>query len=282
MKYELINDEVAKKLFKYGNTGKEFTARIVSSILNLDEKKVYDNLKFLGEEVSSNINIVDSKTDVLYETDSIIINIEINKSEGYKRLKNKNESYLWQLELRQLLNSKDYTKLKPLVQINIDNFDKFGKDDFIYHSKMMETKYNIVESENINIYHINLDYLRHRSYDDIQENKLAKSLYLFVCSDNDKLNDLYEEDAIMKEVLRNTNILVSDFDKILYYDRDELEKLDQQDWLEEGKKQGIEQGTNQRNVEIAKNMLSMNLTIEQISQATNLSLEEIKKLKEEI
>ena len=205
--------------------------------------------------------------------DSIIINIEINKNSSYKRLNNKNESYVWQLGLRQLTTSEDYTSLKPIVQINIDNFDRFNMDDFIYHSKLLEEKYHIEENDNINIYHINLDYLRNRSYDDIQENKLARSL--FVCDDDKKLDELYKEDAIMKEVLRNTNILVSEFDKLLYYDQDELERLDQEDW----KREGLEEVKQQEKIEIAKSLLSSNMPIEEISKHTGLSKEEIEKLK---
>jgi len=233
----------------------------------------------LGEDINSNINIVDSKADVLYEMDSIIINIEINKNSSYKRLNNKNESYVWQLGLRQLTTSEDYTSLKPIVQINIDNFDRFNMDDFIYHSKLLEEKYYIEENDNINIYHINLDYLRNRSYDDIQENKLARSLYLFVCDDDKKLDELYKGDAIMKEVLRNTNILVSEFDKLLYYDQDELERLDQEDWKREGLEEGRKEGRQQERIEIAKSLLSSNMPIEEISKHTGLSIEELEKLK---
>ena len=47
----------------------------------------------------------------------------------------------------------------------------------------------------------------------------------------------------------------------------------------EGIEQGIEQGVEQNKNEIAKKLLNMNMSIEDISKATNLSIEEIEKLK---
>ena len=46
----------------------------------------------------------------------------------------------------------------------------------------------------------------------------------------------------------------------------------------EGIAQGISQGEYQAKIETAKNLLSMNLSIENISKATSLSVDEIKKL----
>ena len=48
--------------------------------------------------------------------------------------------------------------------------------------------------------------------------------------------------------------------------------------LQQGLEQGIEQGKEQRNIEIAKNLKSMNMDIDSIAAATGLSVEEIKKL----
>jgi predicted transposase/invertase (TIGR01784 family) len=47
---------------------------------------------------------------------------------------------------------------------------------------------------------------------------------------------------------------------------------------EKGLKEGIEKGEYKKSIETAKNLLSMGLTIEQISKATGLSLDDIEKL----
>ena len=48
--------------------------------------------------------------------------------------------------------------------------------------------------------------------------------------------------------------------------------------IEEGKKQEIEE----RNTEIVKNLIKMNLSLEDIIKITNLSKEDIKKIEEEV
>ena len=60
--------------------------------------------------------------------------------------------------------------------------------------------------------------------------------------------------------------------------------MDQHDIMlagyEEGLEVGIEQGSSNKQREIAKNLLKFNLTIEQIGQVTGLAKEEIEALKE--
>ena len=50
--------------------------------------------------------------------------------------------------------------------------------------------------------------------------------------------------------------------------------------MEKGMKQGMEKGMKQRSLEIARNLLSLGLPVDQITQATGLTEEEIELLKE--
>ena len=50
---------------------------------------------------------------------------------------------------------------------------------------------------------------------------------------------------------------------------------------ENGINDGISKGENKKSIEIAKNLLSMNMSLEDISKATGLTVEEINKLKNE-
>ena len=62
-----------------------------------------------------------------------------------------------------------------------------------------------------------------------------------------------------------------------------IESLAIQDSKREGRKEGIAEGRQEKAVEAARNLLKMNvLTLEQISQAQGLPLEEVQKLAEEI
>ena len=52
--------------------------------------------------------------------------------------------------------------------------------------------------------------------------------------------------------------------------------------IEKGMEEGLEQGIERKSNEIIENMLSNNFTYEQVSLATNKSIEEIKKIAEEL
>ena len=47
-------------------------------------------------------------------------------------------------------------------------------------------------------------------------------------------------------------------------------------------REGIEQGEKNKAIEIAKELLRLNMSVEEIAKITKLSLEEIEKLKEEV
>ena len=52
--------------------------------------------------------------------------------------------------------------------------------------------------------------------------------------------------------------------------------------IAEGEKQGFLKGAEQKAIETAKNFLKLGLSIEQVANGTRLSLEVVKKLKEEL
>jgi len=53
-------------------------------------------------------------------------------------------------------------------------------------------------------------------------------------------------------------------------------------WEEKAMEKGLEKGKTENSINIAKNLLKMNMPIEQIAQATELPIEEIRKLSEEM
>ena len=137
--YTLMNDRVVKKLFTSTKVGKRYSAAVIANVLNLDEEDVYNNLEYIHPEISSNASIVNSTADTVYISDKTYIDIEFNMIDGPSN-RVKNEAYIVHLYLRQLKNHKDYKNLKKVIQINIDNFDFYGKNKFLYHSMMMEIK----------------------------------------------------------------------------------------------------------------------------------------------
>ena len=83
----------------------------------------------------------------------------------------------------------------------------------------------------------------------------------------------------MAKVVREIKNVVDDFDKLLYYDYDALKRGEAYD---EGFDAGIDVGVEKNNKEVAKAMIKKDYDIKSINEITNLSYEDIEKLKEEL
>ncbi len=226
---KLLKDVVVKKLFTSGTeASKEFLFRIISAVTDIKIKDLENDFELIHTEPSVNNNIINSELDLVGETSEDFINIEFNyQNKGDKNnilRDKKNFSYLCQLYLRNIKHKKDYEKIKRIWQIQLDDFDYFGKGKFIYTSEIREINYNMPRGNDLRIIDINLDYLNKLSYTNINKRDiLEKSLYIFVCNDEDKLNELYEDDEIMKEIKNEINSFDEAFDNLLYYNKEELE-----------------------------------------------------------
>ena len=298
--YVLLRDEIVKKLFTNPRVGKRYSASVIASVLNVSEEEIYNNLEYVDPKIGANTNIVNSETDITYETDKTLINIEFNVTGG-TRTYVKNESYICQLYLRQLPSNYEYRKLKPIIQINIDAYDYFKKNKFLYHSVLMEKSLHLVDNINIQIYHINLPFLREMDYNELRSDasRLKELLYILVCSDEKSLNKMYEGDRLMEEVRNEIKRDMKALDAWLYYDREYLQRMDLEDardearkigreaglkegheaGLKEGHEAGLKEGHTAERLEIAKNMLAEHISVEVISKITGLSPEELEKLK---
>ena len=139
----------------------------------------------------------------------------------------------------------------------------------------MEDKYNIKASDWIHMVHINLAKLRKIDYNSIisGQDNLKKDLYFLICSDNEKLDLVYEGDKLMKDVVKNAKQIAGVEAMDLYLTDEEMLKLDQ----EYAMQKGIEQ--NQKKV--IMNMVNENLTLDTISKYVGLPLEQVKKIVKE-
>ena len=159
-KYRYIYDRVAKKIFTSGTkASQEYLIRIVSLATGIPYEKLKKGFHLIHPNANLKANLVDSELDIAFESDEYMISLEINKAKA-RTTNVKNGSYVIICYLRQLHSSKDYEHLKPIYQINVNDYDYFGDNDFLYMSKMMETRRHKSREFPIYIIDINLDYLR--------------------------------------------------------------------------------------------------------------------------
>lgn len=270
--FVLLTDKFAKILFNT-KVEQKYLTKLISLIIDTPVELLGQSFIPLNPHISVHPDVVSSEVDLVYENGDIFVNLEINFHDSLK-LNNKNQVYLYQLILRQVSSDKDYTNIKKVFQINLNGYDEFKRNEFIYRSKVIEEKYNIERYDNLEIIDINLYKLYEMDYNLVMEgtDELKKMLYLFVCDDNDLLVRLYEGDRFMKKVLKEANRLKVNIDDLLLYDKEEI------------KRDVYEAGVKRRNsIEIAIKLLkNQKYTFEEIADMTDLALYEVEKLKKQI
>ena len=183
--------------------------------------------------------------------------------------------------------------LQCVYQINIDYYDYFKKNEFIYRTSLIEEKFHLVFSKFLKIININMEFLAKLFYNEIEEREdysLERLLYIFVCEDRKKLDKLYEDNKVMDDVRKKMDNLTKALEEDLYYDYDDFRekalKESAQGYyysagLENGKIEGKALGQQEEKEEIAKSMLKDCIDMAIIQKYTGLSMEEIEKLKKE-
>ena len=267
---KLLRDEYAKKIFRSEDC-KEYVASVIAVVLNLKKEYVMENLTLINPNVNVNKNIKDQEVDTVFDTKNNYINIEINYQNS-KELQMKNSAYIAQLYLKQVKPREKY-QIKPIVQININNYDYYQKGKFIYHSYIMEEEYHLTRDKNIEIYDINLELLSQMDYNEIEkmnERDLKWLLYIFVCEDKGLREEVYGGNEMMKKVNKKVEDYEQALDAYLFYDKKQLEEagireLYRQDFLKE----------------TAKKMLEDHMDIELIMKYTGLTKDEIEVIQKE-
>ena len=280
IKFPLLKDKVAKKLFTEKKVGLEYLRKIISLAIGIPMDMIDKDIKLIHPNIAVNKNIVNSEADVVLENGEFYVNLEINYYNN-ETSDIKNGLYLCHLLLRQVKKAKEYENLKKVYQINLNSYDALGKEEFIYHSKLYEKKYHIERSDFIEIIDINLEKLRQIDYNTLVKSDdmtLEKALYLFVCDDIEKLNAIYEGDKLMKKLMKENEDLLKNFDEMLYYDRD---KMFLNACYDKGYDKGKQEAIIATRKQLAKDMLIANEPIEKIVQFSKLSKEEILNLKDE-
>ena len=244
-----------------------YVEELISKALEIDINLIKDKLELRTPRINSTINSKYSIADAIYESDDIIINLEVNYNKG-RISEEKNIRYISHLVLKQTKTGK-INKLKPINQININNYDVFGKNEFIYRSSIMEEKYHKVRDNFIKIIDINVDKLREIPYNKIKEGSLEELLYIFVCNSLEEINSIALRNKNMDEVKEKLEKLNEDLDYYLFYDPEEL------------RQESInEEVIKETKIEIAKVMLEKNESLDKIILYTGLSEEEINELKD--
>ena len=268
-----LKEVVSKRLLKNKSIGKRLSAILISNVLGLDVETVYNNIVISTEEISFSSKTINSTADLILnnEENKMIIDIEIN---GYDDEHKKNQilSYVCQLFLGQIRKQEDYLNIKKILQINIDTNDFLGYNDFMYDIYLMDKKYHEITSNEIQIVHFNLDYLRKLDYTIIKEKELMKSLYIFICGldDLDKFVSNCDGDNFVEKIVKEVKKISGEEHIIPYMTEDEMKEFDREYYgklyREEGRLEGLKEGRLENQREMIINMFNDNMPLNLIAK----------------
>ena len=278
----LYNDLMAKYIFGT-NKNKRFLAKLLELIFNLEEGTL-KNIKVLNSVPLNGKTIKEKNftTDILAELpNKEIVNIEFYK-EYYKQINIIKENKV----------HKTNNIINKYILIN-------DKD---YHDKILP--------EIFQIYTINLDEKINVRYN---ESELTRWIRFIGSENEEEIKEIIKEEKMLKEVYEEMRLFKKKkwweeyhYDKEKYFRAtlEDAKEIAQEEGKEkgiaegkikgkieglkegkiegkrEGKIEGLKEGKKEGTIEIAKNMLKDNVSIETISKYTNLSHQEIKNIME--
>ena len=277
--YTCKNDRAFKEVFLNPNN-----SDLLKALLEFILKIKIDKLEIKKTELlSGNVNIKDKRVDAIVHTGNKKIEIEIN-SQYEKYLNPRNMAYICNTYQSHTLVGKEYNQQTDIIQVNL-TWGLGRNNDEMKIYKIMNEKGELYV-KNFIIYEINMDY-----YDKIwyskNEEEIKKNQYMIMLDLDKKELKNMPKDKIVDKYITNVTIVNDDPEFQKYMSEEEDKKKIQNSLLSEAKEEGISQGIEQGYTsgisdgikQTAKNLLSMNMTLENISKATGLTVEEIKNLK---
>ena len=277
--YTCRNDRAFKEVFLNPDN-----SDLLKALLEFILKIKIDKLEIKKTELlSGNVNIKDKRVDAIVHTGNKKIEIEIN-SQNKDYLHTRSTAYICNIYQSNASVGDTYNEDTDIIQVNL-TWGLGRNNDEMKIYKIMNEKGELYV-KNFIIYEINMDY-----YDKIwyskNEEEIKKNQYMIMLDLDKKELENMPKDKIVDKYITNVTIVNDNPEFQKYMSEEEDKKKIQNSLLSEAKEEGISQGISQGYTsgindgikQTAKNLLSMNMPIEDISKATGLSIEEINKLK---
>ena len=276
--YTCRNDREFKEVFLNPNN-----SDLLKALLEFILKIKIDKLEIKKIELlSGNVNIKDKRVDAIVHTGNKKIEIEIN-SQNKDYLHTRSTAYICNIYQSNASVGDTYNEDTDIIQVNL-TWGLGRNNDEMKIYKIMNEKGELYV-KNFIIYEINMDY-----YDKIwyskNEEEIKKNQYMIMLDLDKKELKNMPKDKIVDKYITNVTIVNDDPEFQKYMSEEEDKKKIQNSLLSEARENGINdgisKGVSQEKVSIAKNLLSMNMPLGDISKATGLSIENLNKLKKEL
>ncbi|MFG6319965.1 MAG: Rpn family recombination-promoting nuclease/putative transposase [Clostridia bacterium] len=293
------NDYVFHRIF--GREGNEnITKEFLNTILSQKVERIrLDSNPIMMRDFSDDKeSVLDVKAILDENGEKKICNIEIQVKNEHN-IKQRLPYYWARAYIEQLHKGEGYSKLCKTICILIADFELEKDDpDFFSEYGILKKRSKLGDkllTEDLEMYIIELPKLKRKLKNEEKiDNEKLVSWLKFISNPNEmEEKDMEEEN--MKDAIRILEDINSN-----KYERDWAERrldwcrrrIDEKEWakkegheegraegLQEGRIEGKREGNKEAKKEVAKKMLSKNISIEEIMEFTNLTKEEIEKLK---
>ena len=273
--YTCRNDRAFKEVFLKPNN-----SDLLKALLEFILKIKIDKLKIKKTELlSGNVNIKDKRVDAIVHTGNKKIEIEIN-SQNKDYLHTRSTAYICNIYQSNANVGDTYNEDTDIIQVNL-TWGLGRNNDEMKIYKIMNEKGELYV-KNFIIYEINMDYYDKIWYSKNKE-EIKKNQYMIMLDLDKKELENMPKDKIVDKYITNVTIVNDDPEFQKYMSEEEDKKKIQNSLLSEARENGINdgisKGASQEKVNIAKNMLNKSISIEDISDITGLSVEEIENIK---
>ena len=286
-KLRVKSDIVFKRIFAHkGN--EEFLIQFLSALLkvNITSIDIMHDIHLEKDIEEDKLGIWDVRAIIDKKE---IVNIEI-QIKDLKNIVQRSTFYASKIVSNQLVQAEQYQNIKPVIAICILDYEFLPYEDYINDTKTVLSNHRDYEiNPYVKYIYIELPKFRKsvKKYDDIISQWLTfidgvNSRGLEEAMEkNEKVRKAQEEleylegDEAFKRKVELKEKYEKDMNSAIHYGREEGMKKG----LQEGLQKGLQEGKTSEKKDIAKKMLEIGMNVEQIMKITDLSKEEIEKLK---
>lgn len=268
----LTSDLIFKHIFSNKRIIKDF---YYSYLKYINSDLTISNIRVTKQKYiqNNNIKLHDYYLDiVIVLSDGELVNIEMYNNFGETECK-KSLVYASSIYSRQLKKRDPYNNIKKVTSFNImngnyklsnnDMLNKYELINIINHEKLFK--------ESIEMLLIRLDILDKISYSKSEE-RFIRWCRLINAKTREEIMEIAKGDELMMSTVEMVDSFINDPEVISIFHDDSWKVVSAE---QRGKDKGLKEGL----LKTAKNMLLKNYTLKEISEITNLSISEIKKLK---
>ena len=271
-KPSILSNTMFKTMF-YHTKRLKYSVKLISYYLDISYEELLKNIKLVKNELDKEFNDTkEERSDYVAQINGSKINIEVNNNDSIETMY-RNMEYAFRLYSEKVKIGKDYKDAySQVIQISINNFSFIGNDKIIdiYH---FQNDDNMVLNDKITIIEIYVPNLRKKCYNEGKEKLTEDEKYLLGLVEEDKefSKSIGEEIDIMIEYVNEAGEVTMGTNFGEAYDKE---------WAlqDQGRREGIEQGKLEKNLELAKKMKEKGISLSDIADITNLKIEEVEKL----